>query len=358
VDEAAIASDRWLVFDSREGVGTALAARLEMKGHRALLVPADTDPGIRRVAVRDFLSSPEAGRRGIVYLSGLDIDGRQDAPDFETARGHGWGGVLDVLHAVAESKGAESKGAESKGAESNGAESNGAESNGAELNGATANHANGEGFKVNGAGGNGAAANGASTNGASTNGASANGTAANGAMVHEARANPAEPPRLWLVTRGAQATGDHPLSISLTQSPIWGMARVIAAELPALACTRIDLDPENYQEAADQLAEELGWGQSEDQVVYRGGIRHVARLRHWKQGAAGALHIPEGQPYRLEITTRGQLDHVALRPVTRGRPGPRGRNPRAGDGPELPRRAECAGLVPRRSRSAGGRVRG
>ena len=100
---------------------------------------------------------------------------------------------------------------------------------------------------------------------------------------------PPEPPRVWLVTRGAQAVGDHPTPVSLAQSPIWGLARAIAAELPGVACTRIDLDPENEPRTPDQLAEELCWGQGEDQVAYRGGVRHVARLRRWKHGAAGAV---------------------------------------------------------------------
>ncbi len=232
-----IASAHWLVFDSRDEVGAALAERLEMKGHHLTLVPAGADAELRRMAVREFLSNTETGRRGIVYLSGLDVDGWQKVPDFEASREHGWGGILDVVHALAESRGA-------------------------------------------------------------------------------------EPPRLWLVTRGAQATADHSRPLCLAQSPVWGLGRVIAAEYPTLACTRIDLDPEDRRNAPDQLAEELCWGQGEDQIVYRGNDRHVARLRRRHHGKAGVLHAPEGQPYRLEITSRGQLDNVTLRPAERGRPGP------------------------------------
>src|SRR5439155_21711480 len=97
-----------------------------------------------------------------------------------------------------------------------------------------------------------------------------------------ADSNGAEPPRLWLVTRGAQATGDRSLPISLAQAPVWGVARVIAAELPALACTCVDLDPEDGQNAPDQLAEEVCLGNGEDQIAYRGADRHVARLRRRK----------------------------------------------------------------------------
>lgn len=129
-------------------------------------------------------------------------------------------------------------------------------------------------------------------------------------------------PRLWLVTRGAQAVGDRPMPLALAQSPVWGLGRVIAAEHPELACARIDLDPEHPQRAAGQLVEELLGNRGEDQVAYRGAERRVARLHRLKHGETKGLEIPQGQPYRLEITSRGQLDNVALRPVSRVRPGP------------------------------------
>lgn len=228
---------RWLIFDSHDKLGTALAERLEMKSHRCVLAPAGGDDPSRLAAVREFLSSAESGRRGIVYLSGLGVNGRRETPDFDAARQLGWGGALDVVHALAEAGGA-------------------------------------------------------------------------------------EPPRLWLVTRGAQAVGAHPLPVSLAQSPVWGLGRVIASEHPVLSCTRVDLDPEDRRDAADQLVEELLFADREDQVAYRDGQRHVARLRPLRHGEADSLETPDGQPYRLEITSRGQLDHVTLRPMKRHRPGP------------------------------------
>ncbi|MEM7356359.1 MAG: SDR family NAD(P)-dependent oxidoreductase, partial [Acidobacteriota bacterium] len=50
------------------------------------------------------------------------------------------------------------------------------------------------------------------------------------------------PPRLWLVTRGAQAV-DPVSPASLNQAALWGLARVVAAEHPELRTTRIDLGP-------------------------------------------------------------------------------------------------------------------
>jgi NADPH:quinone reductase-like Zn-dependent oxidoreductase/NADP-dependent 3-hydroxy acid dehydrogenase YdfG len=132
----------------------------------------------------------------------------------------------------------------------------------------------------------------------------------------------AKPPRLWLITDGAAAVGDCLLPLSLAQAPIWGLGRVIAVEHPELACTRIDLDPQDHRRATQQLIEELCAWQGDDQVAYRAGERCVARLRHLRHGDADALDIPRDQPYRLEITARGQLDHVALRPMTRQQPAP------------------------------------
>jgi acyl transferase domain-containing protein/NADPH:quinone reductase-like Zn-dependent oxidoreductase/NAD(P)-dependent dehydrogenase (short-subunit alcohol dehydrogenase family)/acyl carrier protein len=236
-DPKATEPGQWLVFDSLDGLGAALAERLEMKAHRCTLVPTDADPEARRAAVQQFLASTEPGRRGVAYLSSLEVDGRQEAPDFAAARERGWGGVLDVLHVLAESGGA-------------------------------------------------------------------------------------EPPRLWLITCGAQAVGSRPLPLSLAQSALWGLGRVIASEHPALACTRIDLDPEDRHDAADQLIEELLWGQGEDQIAYRGAQRWVARLRRVGHNETDTLETLDGQPYRLEITSRGQLDNVVLAPVARQSPGP------------------------------------
>jgi acyl transferase domain-containing protein len=228
----------WLVLASRDGLGTALAEHLEVKGHTCR-VAVPSDPEARRAAVRDYLAQATESARGIVYLSGADIDGQTvgRAPDFAAARDSGWGGVLDVLQAIQE-------------------------------------------------------------------------------------AAVAQPPRLWLVTRGAQPAGDAAQPVALAQSPLWGLGRVIAAEHPELACTRIDLDPQGPADEADLLAEDLLFADREDQVAYRDGKRLAARLRPARSGAAGELAIPRGEPYRLEILSRGQLDQVELQAVPRLAPGP------------------------------------
>ena len=258
----------WLILDSRDGLGKAVAERLTRAGHRCRVVPAAGDSASRKATIREFLAEAEHDARGVVYLGALDVDPTADSPDFQAAREVGWGGVLDVVHALTQT-------------------------------------------------------------------------------------GRAVPPRLWVVTRGAQPIAEIPTPLSLGQAPIWGLGRVIAAEHPELACTRIDLDPRETQAApttpgeissasglddaarlematealggnllaAEQLAQELTSNSGEGQVVYRGRERRVPRLRRLQQ-PTGGLEVPKGQPYRLEITARGQLDNVALRPLARQAPGP------------------------------------
>ncbi len=95
-----------------------------------------------------------------------------------------------------------------------------------------------------------------------------------------------ELPRLWLVTRGAQAAGEESSPLGVAQAPLWGLGRVIAQEHPTLWGGLIDLerpvDPEfevsQGDAAANQLCEEITTPDGEDQVAFRHGRRYVARL--------------------------------------------------------------------------------
>ncbi len=89
-----------------------------------------------------------------------------------------------------------------------------------------------------------------------------------------------EPPRLWLVTRGAQAAGENSLPVDVAQAPLWGLGRVIAQEHPTFWGGLIDLEPNPSagDSAAHQLWEEISSGDGENQLAFRGGQRLVARL--------------------------------------------------------------------------------
>jgi NAD(P)-dependent dehydrogenase (short-subunit alcohol dehydrogenase family) len=89
----------------------------------------------------------------------------------------------------------------------------------------------------------------------------------------------AEPPNLWLVTRGARHIGTESLPPSVVQAPMWGLGKVIAIEHPELHCVRVDLDPDGGMEQQVQaLFAEISAGYREPQVAYRGESRSVPRL--------------------------------------------------------------------------------
>jgi acyl transferase domain-containing protein len=82
---------------------------------------------------------------------------------------------------------------------------------------------------------------------------------------------------LWLVTEGAQSVKDDVVDVS--QSPLWGMGKVIALEHPELNCVRIDLDRHaNSDIQAQMLFQEICSESIEDQVAFRQHERYVARL--------------------------------------------------------------------------------
>jgi len=131
-------------------------------------------------------------------------------------------------------------------------------------------------------------------------------------------------PGLWLVTRGAQAVGS-PSQVAIGQAPLWGLGRVISLEHPELGCVRVDLDPGAGAEGVKVLLQEVLAPDGEDQVAFREGQRHVARLVRSRSRPTMVGEQPpvsEGQPYQLVISTRGILDNLVLKPAGRRAPGP------------------------------------
>lgn len=130
-----------------------------------------------------------------------------------------------------------------------------------------------------------------------------------------------EPPRIWLVTRGAQAvTGKEDLEVA--QSPVWGLGRVIAREHPKLRCSLVDLGTASNEEI-DSLVLELRADGEDDQIALRGGERYVPGLAH-SQTRLPAEEAPlDGRrPFRLHNSTPGMLDGLSLHEAARIKPGP------------------------------------
>ncbi|HEX5758690.1 MAG TPA: type I polyketide synthase [Thermoanaerobaculia bacterium] len=96
------------------------------------------------------------------------------------------------------------------------------------------------------------------------------------------------PPRLWVVTRGAQPAGQQGLPAP-GQAPLWGLARSCGQqEHPELWGGLIDLDPAAPPYEAGMLYEQIADARGEDQVAFRGGARRASRLRREAPAAAVA----------------------------------------------------------------------
>ncbi|MEV0170178.1 type I polyketide synthase [Streptomyces sp. NPDC050803] len=95
------------------------------------------------------------------------------------------------------------------------------------------------------------------------------------AGLAERTARGVAPPRLWLLTRGAQCVtdGERP---DLAQVALRGLARSLVFEHPELRPTLLDLDPASRE--LTEVAAEVGSGAQDDEVAWRAGERRLARL--------------------------------------------------------------------------------
>ncbi|MCB0939927.1 MAG: type I polyketide synthase [Mycobacterium sp.] len=135
-----------------------------------------------------------------------------------------------------------------------------------------------------------------------------------------------DPPRLYVVTRGAQSVlpGDR---ANLDQAGLRGLLRVIGAEHPQLGTTHIDVDDLGDPE---QLAAELLADSGEDETAWRGGRRYAARLRlsplrpEERRTAVVEHGRSDNGKYamRLQIRAPGDLQTLELAAVNRTPPGP------------------------------------
>ncbi len=97
------------------------------------------------------------------------------------------------------------------------------------------------------------------------------------------------PPRLWLLTQGAQPIeredANEMQAGGVAQAALWGFARVLRQEHPTLRCTCVDLDPHTLNTATLLPVLLAATPEAEDgreaEVALRGGSRFVPRLVHW-----------------------------------------------------------------------------
>jgi acyl transferase domain-containing protein len=110
----------------------------------------------------------------------------------------------------------------------------------------------------------------------------------------------ASTPPLWLVTEGAQAVGEEE-RLALAQAPLWGLGRVIDLEHTELRCTRVDLDPENFEGSLRLLFSELGRDANAPgrEVAFRGGMRLCPLLQRDKSEPGRALQLRSDATYLI-----------------------------------------------------------
>ncbi|GAA2348416.1 type I polyketide synthase [Streptomyces cuspidosporus] len=167
-------------------------------------------------------------------------------------------------------------------------------------------------------------------------------------------AHAAEPPRLYLVTRGARAVAPGEVA-DPAQSSLRGLVRVLALEHPRMRATLVDTAPatgadvdagvedtwpadlaaellagapEDEAPEALEAAEAVEEQAVEDEVALRGATRHTARLAYApltdaERAAATTRTVCYGADgFRLRAGRLGDLDSLELAATGRRRPGP------------------------------------
>src|SRR5262249_53094880 len=118
-----------------------------------------------------------------------------------------------------------------------------------------------------------------------------------------------KPPKLWLVTQGAQALPGQ-AEVAVLQSPLVGLSKAIAEEHPEFSCRLVDLDMRaGADEAARLLFNEIWLNDGEEQVALRGEYRYVARLCPQKSGGKAALTLP-ARDYELVAAPSGLIEDL------------------------------------------------
>ncbi|MEK0807683.1 beta-ketoacyl reductase, partial [Mycobacterium ulcerans] len=129
------------------------------------------------------------------------------------------------------------------------------------------------------------------------------------------------PAKLLIATRNAQpiAEGDP---ANPSHGVLWGLGRTITLEHPEIWCAIIDFDNSvPAQVVARQVLDEADATDSEDQVVYRSGVRHVPRLRRHSLAAqpvaldAGASQLVIGATGNIGPHLINQLAEMGAKTI-------------------------------------------
>ena len=134
-------------------------------------------------------------------------------------------------------------------------------------------------------------------------------------------------PRLWIVTRGAQQV-EPSEPVTLAQTGMRGVARVLVFEHPELKPTIVDIDAEGTGPATALLAE-LCANADHDEIALRDGRRYVNRVVPAPTDPAGELCVEPRRTtvdldgngaVRLQVDQPGRLDALTVHAVKRTAP--------------------------------------
>ena len=104
---------------------------------------------------------------------------------------------------------------------------------------------------------------------------------------------------LWLITRNSQAVGFESRPLSIEQSPLWGMGRVIALEHPELWGGMIDLASEVETDEINMLLSVILHPTNEDHIAFRDKQSYVARLVHSNPQASKKINFQSDSTYLI-----------------------------------------------------------
>lgn len=123
-----------------------------------------------------------------------------------------------------------------------------------------------------------------------------------GSVLHLAQVlkDLAEPPRLWLLSRAAQAVTPEDRMEGLTQATLWGLGRTLALEFPWLWGGMLDLPAEAPDARCIAAACAFLYNSGQDsQQALRNGRFHAPRLRPWRFEGAHAIAIRPDANYLI-----------------------------------------------------------
>ena len=125
------------------------------------------------------------------------------------------------------------------------------------------------------------------------------------------------PLKLTIVTNGAMAVEDMDFTVNPLQTAIWGMGRVIANEMPELACKLVDVSL-SESAPASLVSEAIRREDAENQVVLREARRYGLRLvRSHGISSMNSTEPAEAleKPYQLDLPGTGVIDELKISPA-------------------------------------------